>query len=112
MKKRIWITIIVIIGVVIFSILIKNNFVDGNTSQQITECIGKNSVLYVQLGCHACKNQEEIFGDNLKYLNVIDCWYEREKCGEITATPTWIINGETYKGVQSLEKLKELTGCN
>lgn len=112
MKKRLWITIMVIIGVVVFAFLIKNGFVNGNTSQQIAECIGENSVLYVQLGCHACENQEKLFGENYQYLNVIDCWYERDKCEDITATPTWIINGEKYVGVQTIEKLKELTGCN
>lgn len=102
----------VIIGVVIFSVFIKNAFANGNTPQSTAECIGENSVLYVQLGCHACETQENIFGESLEYITLIDCWYERDKCEGITATPTWIINGEKYVGVQSIEKLKELTGCN
>ena len=44
-------------------------------------------------------------------LNVIDCFYEQEKCTNIQYTPTWIINGQKYEGFQSIEKLKELTGC-
>jgi len=47
----------------------------------------------------------------LKYLEIIDCWFEKEKCENISGTPTWKIKGEYYKGVQSIKKLQELTGC-
>ena len=110
MNKKSITTILVILGVIIFStiILIKSN---GNTDQQLAKCIGQNSEFYIQLGCNACKTQTDKFGDNKKYLNIIDCWYEREKCLEIKYTPTWIINGKKYTGVQSIKKLKKLTGC-
>ena len=52
-----------------------------------------------------------MFGKNRQYLNTIDCWYEKEKCSEIQYTPTWIIKGEKYAETLSIEKLKELTGC-
>lgn len=107
--KRISITIAIILGVIIFAIIIKSN---GNgTSLQIAKCIGKNTILYTQLGCHACENQEKLFGENYNQVTVIDCFYEMEKCSEIQYTPTWIIKGEKYTGVQSIEKLKEITGC-
>ena len=77
----------------------------------VAKCIGQKSILYTQLGCHACKIQQDMFGENYQYLNVVDCWVEREKCGEIEATPTWVIDGQKYRSVQSIEKLKELTGC-
>jgi len=110
MKKSLWITIVIIIGVIIFSIIIISK---GNgVSKQTTMCIANNSELYTQLGCHACKNQEKLFGNNYQYLNVIDCWFEKEKCSEIRYTPTWIINNEKYTGLKSIEELKELTGCN
>lgn len=109
MKKSL-ITVLVIFGVIIFAtiILIKSN---GNTDEQLVKCIGQNSVLYTKLGCYACEIQTDKFGENKKYLNIIDCFFEREKCGEITYTPTWIIKGEKYTGVYSIEKLKEITGC-
>ena len=108
--KKIWITLAVIIAVIIFSIIIMSR---GNgVSKQTAICIANNSELYVQLGCNACAHQEEMFGKNSEYLNIIDCWYEREKCLEIQYVPTWIIKGEKYTGVQSIEKLKELTDCD
>jgi len=112
MKRKVInaITFLIIFGVVILAtLLIKNK--GGETSDEIAKCIGENSMLYTQLGCHACQAQEDLFGESYQYLNKIDCFYEREKCAEITATPTWLINGEKYVGVQSIEKLKELTKC-
>ncbi len=81
------------------------------TSEEIAKCIGENSILYTQIGCHACEVQEDMFGENKKFLKKIDCFYEPQKCAEITGTPTWNIKGKEYVGVQSIEKLKELTNC-
>ena len=112
MKKASLITITIIIAVIILAYFLinKNN---PKTPEDVVKCIGENSELYVQLGCHACQIQEDMFRENYQYINKIDCFYERDKCAEeeIEATPTWIINGQKYKGVQSIEKLKELTGC-
>ncbi len=110
MKKRTLITLSIILGIIILSAIILSR---GNgVSKETATCIGQNSELYVQLGCNACQSQEDMFGKNSQYLNIIDCWFEREKCLEITHVPTWIIKGEKYTGVQSIEKLKNLTGCN
>ena len=104
------ITIIIVI-LVIIALLILKNLNKPTTTEEIAKCIGQNSELYTQLGCHACEAQEEMFGDNIQYLNIIDCFYERDKCNEIEATPTWKIKGKYYKGVQDIEALKELTNC-
>ncbi len=114
MKKdtKIYLSLAVIIILIIVCILwIKNN--NGTISEETAKCIGNNSLLYVKVGCPACEAQEKMFGENYKYLKTIDCHYELQKCidAQITGTPTWIINGEKYPSVQSLEKLKELTGC-
>ena len=108
--KKKWATLLIIAGVIILSIIILNRS-HPETQETLVKCIGENSELYGQLGCGACKKQEELFGENSQYLNIIDCWFEQEKCSGIEYTPTWIINGEKYTGVYSIEKLKELTGC-
>jgi hypothetical protein len=110
MKKRDVMTILIVVGVIILSVIILKSKNSG-VSEDIAKCIGEHSELYVQLGCYACEKQKELFGESYAKLNVIDCIFEREKCSEITATPTWIINEEKYVGVQSVEKLRELTGC-
>ena len=112
MKRKVinTITFLVVLAVLILAITLINKPKE-ETSNEIAKCIGENSMLYTQLGCHACKTQEDLFGESYQYLQKIDCFYERGKCAEITATPTWLIKGEKYIGVQSIEKLKELTEC-
>jgi len=110
MKKNSGVTIIVIIAVIALAIILMN-LPKVSPEQATAKCIGENSELYTQTGCHACQIQEEMFGDNVQYLNIINCWTERDKCGDIQWTPTWVINGEKYEDIQTIEKLKELTGC-
>lgn len=114
MKRKVInaITFLVIFGVVILAtFLIKNK--GGETSDEIAKCIGQNSIIYSQLGCHACEAQKNLFGESYQYLNEIDCYYTPQKCidANITATPTWIIKNQKYVGVQSIDELKEFTGC-
>lgn len=116
MKKEMLWTLAVIVAVLVLAyfILAKEH---PKTPDEIAKCIGEKSILYVQLGCHACAKQEEIFGENYKFLNVVDCFYEKETCidkiseGGMIQTPTWIINNEKFIGVQSIEKLQNLTKC-
>ncbi len=110
MKRNNWVTLAVLVVVIVAVIIILINPIP-ETPEEVAKCIGKNSVLYIQLGCSACKVQEDMFGENYQYLNKIDCFFEQDKCTDITATPTWLIKGKKYEGVQSIEKLKELTGC-
>ena len=104
------VTWIVIIVVILVAVLIMTK-AHPETDSEVAKCIGENAVLYTQLGCHACEKQKDIFGDNYEHLNVVDCWFEREKCGDVEYTPTWIIKGEKYVGLKSIQELKELTDC-
>ena len=64
----------------------------GEDLNEIAKCIAKKSTLYVQLGCHYCELQEEMFGESYQYLNTVDCFYEPQQCYGIKGTPTWVIN--------------------
>lgn len=111
--KKFLINILIIVIVILLALFILNK-PSPQTSEEVAKCIGENSVLYVQLGCSHCEDQEEMFGENAKYIEIVDCFFEKDICieKEIPATPTWIINGEEYVGVQSISKLQEITGCN
>ncbi len=113
MKKGTWINIIIILAILVLAILILtlNNSSHPDTDEETVKCIGDNSILYVQLGCHHCETQERMFGNYTEYLTIIDCFYENEKCDGVQGTPSWKINGVMYMGVQSIEKLINLTGC-
>ena len=110
MKYKKWVTWVVILAVLVLAVIILMKPAP-ETDEEIAKCIGRNSKLYVQLGCPACESQKNIFGENYQYLDITDCWFEREKCTEITHTPTWIIKGEKYEEVFSIEKLQELAEC-
>ena len=111
MKKNTIITLVVVIAVIGLAWYILNNR-GGNVDSELAKCIGANSVLYSKTGCFACVKQKELFGDSYKFLNVknFDTWEPLTELG-ITSTPTWVINDEKYSGVQSIETLKQLTGC-
>lgn len=112
-KKRMWINIAITLIILIagtYYILFLNG---GNVETNIAKCIGQNAELYWQTGCPACQRQKDMFGENLKYITHFNCAIDTQKCVEnnIEKVPTWIIKGEKYIGVQSLEELKQLTGC-
>jgi len=112
MEKNTLINLVIVICVVILAVIILlNSGKAPETTEEIAKCIGENSILYVQLGCSHCRDQEDMFGEFKDKLTIIDCFYERDKCADIEATPSWKIKGELYEGVQSIENLKELTGC-
>jgi hypothetical protein len=112
MSKNKWINIGIILGILVLAIIIIELRKPNNiTTEEIAKCIGETSKIYVQLGCHYCEKQYELFGNYTNYLNKVDCFYEREKCSEIDGTPTWLIKGEYYEGYKDLETLRELTGC-
>lgn len=112
MKKNTWVNGLVILGVLILALIILLNANNTpNTDEETAKCIGENSILYVQLGCHYCEAQENMFGNYTHYLEIVDCFYERDKCDGIGGTPSWEIGGKIYEGVQSIETLTNLTGC-
>ena len=63
--------------------------------------------------CPHCAEQKELFGESFKFVQYVNCDYESERCSEagVTSIPAWLINGEKYVGVQSLEKLADLSEC-
>ncbi len=104
-------TLVVIVAVILLSYALISIRDRPQTDEAVAKCIGENSKLYVQLGCTHCETQEKMFGAYVSYLDRTDCFYERDACKDIKVTPTWIIKGQTYEGVQSIEELKQLTGC-
>ncbi len=74
----------------------------------------KGAVMYGTYWCPHCKKQKEMFGEAFKYINYVECTEVPQKCEEagIYGVPTWIFkNGTKLEGIQTLEKLKEVSGC-
>ena len=113
-KIKKWLTIIIIVAVVVIAIIIiKYPTTAQNIDCDATCCIGENSVIVALKSCGACNKQKELFGDSAEDLNIVYCEDDNQFCidNDIRSVPTWIINNEKYVGVQSIDKLKELTGC-
>ena len=108
------IVILIVAGGIIYLKNFQGSAVSDNASESVAKWIGEHSVLYMKTSCPHCQDQEAMFGDNVKYLNMIDGdKIENEQKfidAGITAVPTWVINNQTYVGVQSIDTLKKLTG--
>lgn len=112
--KNAIIAIVIIIAIILLIVILASpNKSPGLVDAQTAQCIANNSHLYVQAGCPACKAQEDMFGKNYKYINSTDCRSNTQECitKNITATPTWKIRNQTYVGVQTIDQLKNYTGC-
>jgi hypothetical protein len=118
-NKLITIGIVMAILLVAGGIIYFKNFTGAITldipSEEVAKWIGEHSVLYFSPTCSHCIDQENLFGKNVKYLNMVDSTIPEnlqkyEDVGGDGHIPMWRINNQNYYGVQSVEKLKELTG--
>lgn len=113
--STIWTIIILLLVLALSAYILTKDNSSSEITEELAKCIGQNSELYVQTGCSACERQEELFGEYLKHINSVDCFLveNRQLCinKNIEATPTWVIGEKYYKGVQTINSLKELTGC-
>ena len=121
-KTFLIIIVLIVISIVAWSMsgyFVKNeNEESGLTDlDKFAKCLTeKGATVYVSKYCGHCKNQKEMFGDSLEYINLVECTdtENQELCQQkgITGVPTWIINELPYSSVQSFERLSELTGCS
>lgn len=111
-KNMILIIVILLIVLAIFGInTLKND--SELINPDIVQCISEKSILYVSKTCGHCARQKDILSDCLDRLEIVDCTDEIEKCIEngITQVPTWVINGQKYAGVKTIDEIIELCGC-
>lgn len=73
----------------------------------------KGAVIYGNDYCQYTIKQLNFFGKSQKYLNYVKCIDNEELCNSkgVSITPTWEINGESYSGVQTFERLSAVSGC-
>lgn len=113
-KKRNVIIMTLLVILIIASIFVIFYFKGQiNPEEDLMKCIAEKSQIYVSRTCSHCAEQKIILGDYVGLFNMTDCLEESEKCAAlgIPGYPTWIINNQTYFGVQDIDELKEKTGC-
>ncbi|MBS3125743.1 peptidylprolyl isomerase [Candidatus Woesearchaeota archaeon] len=89
-----------------------------DTASLIACLVEKNATVYVSTWCKTCPEQKAILGDDIATIKTVVCstaqdqsqTAECEALG-IEGYPTWIVNGNMLKGVQSIDQLKLGSGC-
>jgi hypothetical protein len=102
------------VGAIILFFYITTNRVVKEDVINLSICLGQKSTsLYVLRGCSHCARELELFGDNIKNINIVECSNVPTVCTElgINAFPTWKINGTYYQGYKDAVELKTLSGC-
>jgi len=107
-----------LIGIIVVIVLIIYGVYSWQTSpgeyDDFSKCLSENGAkIYGTDWCKYCKEQKSLFGKSFKLIDYVNCDYDKDKCNleGIQGYPTWKINGEVYSGVQPLERLSQLTGC-
>jgi len=118
--------IVVAVVVVAYIFSGKNEEVQAGEYDTFAQCLYESGMrMYGSATCRFCAQQREMFGPSVKYIREIECdprnpLSKTELCiaKNIAYTPTWILedknSNETYRfepGVQTLEKLSEVSGC-
>ncbi len=96
-----------------------------NTGSQIsmedldgfTQCLLESeAIFYGTEWCSFCAQQKQILGDvytQFRSQFYVDCDRNQNRCSQagVRAYPTWVINGQPYQGVQSIEALSTAMNC-
>jgi len=112
-KKYVLLSLL-LLAIIIFSLTLYLRSQKPSEYDDFAKCLTeKGAVIYGNDFCQYTGNQLNMFGKSEKYLNYVKCVENKEICGSkgVKITPTWELNGKTYSGEQSFEKLSELTGC-
>lgn len=115
MKKKTWIYLtitIVIISAIIYVITARAP--SPGKYDAFATCLTEKGVkMYGTDWCHFCQDQKKKFGKSFKYVDYINCDTNQLECNSagVEGYPTWVIDGESYSGVQPLNYLSTLTEC-
>ncbi len=86
-----------------------------SATESLAKCLtAKWAKMYGTETCPYCMKQKDLFGEDFKYVNYINCMEQPAVCGEanIQWVPAWeFTNGSQIAGLQSLENLAAFAGC-
>ncbi len=86
----------------------------GLDADALALCLSsRGALLFGADWCPACRHQDELFGSAASYLEHIDCDENPSACADagVRSIPAWEIEGRLHSGVQSLDKLAQMSGC-
>ena len=93
---------------------------DEARKMNLARCLGDlDAQLFKVYWCPYCDDQIEMFGDHIRFIDVVECDPDMddarpELCREyeISSFPTWVIDGEKYRGMRTLNALAGISGCD
>ncbi len=79
----------------------------------LAKCLAKEGVVfYGSVDCGKCREQNILFSNNaIREINYIDCSEDPGVCANLENIPAWVINGNIYYRIFSLNELRVLSGC-
>jgi len=104
--------LLIAIGIFSYTIYLRNK--GPGQYDDLAKCLTeKGAIIYGNDFCQFTARQLNSFGKSERYLKYVKCAANQQLCDskDIRITPTWEISGKMYSGIQSFEKLAELTGC-
>lgn len=109
-----FIIVLIILGTIYSYKIVTGKSIESGQYDVFAQCLTEAGLkMYGTDWCGYCKKQKELFGDSFQYIDYIDCDKNRQECLDagVKGYPTWKINEQNYPGLQSLERLAELTEC-
>ncbi|MDD4251280.1 MAG: thioredoxin domain-containing protein [Candidatus ainarchaeum sp.] len=111
----------IIIGLVVIIVLVFGLMIQGTSNEEtnsgldeFAQCLTKKGVvMFGTSWCSYCNKQKELFETSFKYVDFVDCDNDKSACvnNGVKGYPTWKINGENYSGLQQLNIIAQLSGC-
>lgn len=99
------IVFVLIVGGIGFSYY---NYQQPYILDEFAQCLKeKGAIMYDKSSCQYSLAQKKMFGNSVRHLDIMDF----SKNPNVETTPTWLINGNYYKNVQTFDRLSSLTGC-
>ncbi len=80
---------------------------------KFAECLKEKGVIYGNDFCSFTIQQLNMFGSSQALLNYVRCVSNKELCEQkgVKKTPTWYFGDIKLEGVQTFEKISEVSGC-
>ena len=118
-KIAMGIAVLVVIAVGAWLVLSPTTPAGPGKYDDFAKCLSqKGVVMYGAYWCQHCANQKKLFGDSFQFVNYVECDAggpnpQPALCAQkgITGYPTWIYDGESRNGEQSLQSLGDWASC-
>jgi hypothetical protein len=117
MSNKIWFSLMILVVFVVAGILVYDGFLNQTPKKNydvFAQCLAeKGFTMYGAVWCPHCKDQKNMFGSSFQYVKYVECPDNVKLCEDegINGYPTWKFGSTTLEGIQSFEKLSELSQC-